>query len=59
MRLAGVGVTISSGVRAVRIQAWGLPAATSLKRDQRPPMRARCSGSVQPLAARRAFSNKG
>ena len=59
IRLPGPGVTISSGVRAVRIQAFGLPAATALKRDHSAPMRARCSCSVQPLAARSAFSNSG
>ncbi len=59
MRLPGPGVTMSSGVRAVRIHACGLAAATALKRDHSAPMRARCSCSVQPLAARSAFSNRG
>ena len=59
IRLSGAGVTISSAVRAARIQACGLAAATSLKRDQREPMRDRCSGRDQPLAPRKAFSNRG
>ena len=48
IRLSGPGVTISSAVRGVRIQALGLPAATSLNRDQSAPMRAACSANVNP-----------
>ena len=50
---------MSAGGRGVRIQAWGLVAATSLKRDQSEPILAACSSSVHPLAARRAFSKSG
>ena len=59
MRLSGEGVTISAAVRGVRIHASGLAAATSLNRDHRAPMWAACSRSVQPLAARSAFSSSG
>ena len=59
MRLPGPGVTMSSGVRAVRIHACGLAAATALKRDHSAPMRARCSCSVQPLAARKRVLEQG
>ena len=59
MRLSADGVAISSGIRGLRIQACGLVAATWLKRDQIDPMRAACSSSVHPLAARSAFSKSG
>jgi hypothetical protein len=59
IRLVGPGVRICSAVIALRIQAFGLAAATWEKRAHSPLMAARCSSTLSPPAARRAVSNMG
>ncbi|MFC6895614.1 hypothetical protein ACFQGX_09075 [Nonomuraea dietziae] len=51
-RLPGPGVTSSDGVCAVRCQAWGLTAATSVKGANSSPLEARSSA----IPSRRAVS---
>ena len=59
MRLAGPGVRISSAVFASRIHAYGLAAATSLKRAHSSLMTRWWSSTERPAAARMAVSNIG
>ena len=59
IRLSFVTVVISAGVRASRIHAFGLPAATWLRSDHNRPRCSRCSSMLRPAAARIAVSNIG
>ena len=59
MRFVGVGVRISSAVRATCDHAAGFCAATSLNRDHNVLATCCCSLTVWPAAARIADSNIG
>ena len=59
IRLVPLGIVISSGLIASRIQALGLAAATAENDALKVPMTRRCSSRLHPLAARMAFSNSG
>ena len=59
MRLSADAVRICSAVFASRIQAFGLSAATALKRAHSSLIRTRCSSGERPAAARMAVSNIG
>ena len=57
--MVGPAVRTCSGESAVRDQACGFAAATSLKRDHNPLITARCSSGERPALARIAVSNIG
>ncbi len=59
MRFCGVTVAICSGVIAAGDQAYGLVAATALKRDHSRAISATCSSGRVPAAALIADSNNG